>query len=310
MATGITRYLNVAARLEVFAPPLTVANLTGEGLTMEWEIQRTNTRAADTGTLRVYNLARTHRRALQQAQVLLPAFAYQLSFSLGWDGLAFEALRGPLTQLRAEERASNTDIITTFEWSDGLLSLRDASAATTPVTIANGLWLNIFEAIAATFPGVTGLAPSFETALAASPTLAVLPNFSAVLNNDPVNDMNDLVSSLGPGYDWGIQDSKIVLYNAGLVADTSPPFVLAANTGLISATIQGDGSVLVHALANAGVRPGQQVQVLAVDVLPGADLPVSEFIGGGPLRIESVSWSGSTVGESTMSLVTRRIELF
>jgi hypothetical protein len=310
MAATFARYFNVAAQLDVLAPPLTVANLSGEGLTMDWSITRTNTSAADVGRLRVTNLSRSNRRLLQQAQPLLSAFAYQLSFSLGWDGVVFEVLRGPLTKLVAEERTTSTEVVSTFEWSDGLLSLRDSTPLAAPLTVTSGLWLNVFEAIAKTFPGVLGLAPSFATTLATSPLVSAIPNFGAVFNNDPVNDLNDLVSSLGPGYDWGIQDALIVLYRAGLISDSTPPLILAPNTGLLSWQLQDDGGVMVSALANPGVRPGQQVQVLGVDAVPGAGVPVPELVGGGPLRIESVTWDGSTLGTSIMSLVARKIELF
>jgi hypothetical protein len=303
------RFLNPSARVDVLAPGpiVSVVNLGRTGLTLEWTITRTNTSKADTGMVRIHNLGRSYRRTLQQAQALVSAFNYLVTLSLGWDGLLFEAMTGPLVKLRAELREGPTGVVTELEFGDGVMSERGAVPAQTPLVLSDGFWLAAFKAIASTFPGVLGLAPSFPAVLATSPFAAQFPNFGAVLNNNPARDLDVLVSSLGPSYDWGIQDGLIVLYNAGLVSDLSPPQVLSPGSGLISWEIQDDGAVLVQALANPTIRPGQQVQVLGVDSDQGT-APV--LIGGGPLYVESMTMAGSTGGESLMSVISRKIELF
>ena len=303
------RFLNPSARVDVLAPGpiVSVTNPGRTGLTIDWEVRRTNTSSADTGMVRIYNLGRSYRRTLQQAQALVSAFNYIVTLSIGWDGLLFEAMRGPLVLLRAEVRESPSGVVSVLEFGDGAMSQRGAVPAQTPLVLADGFWLAAFRAIAATFPGVLGLAPSFAGVLATSPFASQFPNFGAVLNNNPAEDLDTLVSSLGPSYDWGIQDGLIVLYNAGLVSDQSPPQVLSPESGLISWEIQDDGSVLAQALANPTIRPGQQLQVLGIDPDHG---PAPTLIGGGPLYVESQTLSGSTAGESTMSVIARKIELF
>lgn len=223
MAELFQRYLNVGAGLQILAPGpiLEINNIDGEGLLMEWEITRTNTSAADTGTVRVYNLSVAGRQALSKARAIIQAFSYKAVFSIGWDGDIFEVLRGQVSKITPEVRTT-TDVVTEISFGDGILAKRDA-IQDAPFQLSQTLWIEIFRAIVSSLPGVTGLAPSFSTVLSTSSIVTSIPNFQAVLSNDAVRDMDTLVSSLGPGYDWGIQDEKVVLWNAGVFSNTTPP---------------------------------------------------------------------------------------
>ena len=78
------------------------------------------------------------------------------------------------------------------------------------------------------------------------------------------------------------------------------PAQLDFNSGLLKYATQDDGAVEIEALGQSRVVPGMQITVL------------DEFniiVGGGPLRVERVSFSGSNHTNFLMSIEARTLEV-
>ena len=110
--------------------------------------------------------------------------------------------------------------------------------------------------------------------------------------------MTELLASIGLA--WGVAGGKIVVYKGGIRKDLLPS-ILAPVTGLLKWLELDDGGVQFTALAQPMIEPGGQITINDVFGVP---------VGGGPLRVERVTFSGSTVGTSTMEGVARKLQLF
>lgn len=87
-----------------------------------------------------------------------------------------------------------------------------------------------------------------------------------------------------------------MVFAGGLRMDILPS-ILTPQTGLLSWEELDDGGVEFDGLAQPRVCPGAQVQMLDMLGVP---------IGGGPLRIDKIQFSGASEGPSTMSGTARK----
>jgi len=291
--TTVTRFFQVAASLQVLTvPPILVNNLRGRGLTIEWSVSKTITRDPDTCEVRVYNLSPTNRDLLALAASTAPEVPLLLILSIGWDNIPSVLFSGSAWKVEPALR-ERTDVVSVLTTGDGLSETRDTppaggAQAATAVSLALASILGSMRL--AVSPAALAL---IQEAAAKLP----LPAFQHCFSGEPTETLDAFMDTLGLA--WGIQGGQFVVLSQG-INNELPPLILQPSSGLLTWTVQDDGGVAFDALALPQAVPGQQVFVkneLGLDV------------SGGPLRIESINFNGSTMGNSTMSGIARKLVL-
>jgi hypothetical protein len=291
--------LNVAATLAIAsAPPVLLAsNEQLPGLRFDWTVEKTATPDPDTATITVFNLGVVSRKALEAALAL--PIPLVVTLSVGW-GLVPEVLFVGQVWKAQPEVKTGQDILSILEVGDGALPTRDTPPA-------GGAWVGQVAAIATTAIATSmGLIPSPSALAAISEAGAALPvaAWQATGDGEPRQQLDDLMATLG--LSWGVQDGQFVVYRAGLRNDL-PPSILTPISGLLHAEIVDDGVVQFDALAQPRIVPGVQVQIMRPG--PGGNLTTMIPVGSGPLRVDSVIFSGSTQGPSMMTGTARKVAL-
>lgn len=307
MATLFPFYLNVAARVTVsdFSGVLQfdTENLDGEGLFMEWTVERKLTSNADTGTVRIYNLGALQQGLMEAIVKASKGFSAigNIEISIGWDKMVFSLMAGQIWKLKAK-LYEDPDVVTEIEFGDGLASNRDSQPLTTQV--AQILVTDLLTLLASKFspPRFLDVAQVTAAVVTSPNGLRTLGTFDGT-GRPAKQTFDDIVSGLGPDYSWGYGPrGLIVVYNRGLlsIAAGTAPELVKPSTGLLRATLEDNGSVSFDALANPSIMPGS-----AVSIIDRFNKPVGQLV----MRVESVIFSGSTRGESTMSAVARPLSV-
>jgi len=295
--------LNASARV-IFgaAAPVLVDSPAGNGLRVDWTVEKVIGPTIDRATITIYNLNAVQRGALAKvAGIPTPPGVPFVSLFTGWQGLTPANLPGPQPELLftgdsikfVPNRVSGTDIITIVEAGDGYAALKD--------TPPSGL-TSVGELIDILIPRIVvtelGLAPNpaaFAFISAKAAELQLLP-FANFVGSTPRDMLDALLSSLG--LMWGVEKGFFVVYDGGLRNDLLPT-VLSPDFGLLDWATLDDGGLEFTAVSQARVVPG--MQLLFQDEL-GVPL-------GPPMRCQSVTFTGSTVGACTMQGVARKVRI-
>jgi len=295
-----TRYLNIAAEAMITSTTvsgnevLKISNKDGKGLRMQWDIQRSNTSSTDSGTVTIYNIGKDAVSALNIAARWVKNITYKMTFSFGWDGKVGQCITCPITEIQPEIVTEN-DVLTQFIFAEKSNQNEIPSEILSASAV---LYLSAFRVIADKLN--VKLSKQFIDAVNAHPIATSAQTLSAVFGNDPIQDMNAMISGMGPNYTWTIQSGFIFLLNNGLFQDNTPPQIIRPSSGLLTFTPQEGGGVQAQCLANPGILPGQQIIFQDKN---------NKVLGGGPLRVESVRWSGDTDSVSVMDIIARDINV-
>lgn len=298
---GVVARFAYRSAVHLSAPTAVIQSLDGDGLRFEWDVLKTRTSSPDTATIRICNLMKIHRADLAMLASLPGRILVELS--IGWRGVENE---GPSDQLllptdvlfRGEdwrvvpEEQNGPDIITTIEAGDGLEV--STAAPDGGGNIALGITLGVKFALAA-----LKLKPS-KAALAvieAEGAKVTTPISNLTLENDPRELLDVLLASMGLG--WGISGGEFVVYRGGLRDDLLPG-LLTPQSGLSRWAVTDDGGVEFEALAQPRFVPGMQITV-------SDHLGILQ--GGGPLRIDTIRFMGTTDGPSIMQGTARKAVL-
>jgi hypothetical protein len=282
----------VATRLFIgVAPPVLLEDLTGDGLRIEWEVQKQRGPTPDTATITVYNLSAITRLALATyrgtgLKLIIKLFA-------GWGRLPEQLFSGGAWNVTADRR-SGTDILTVLECGDGLNELRD-----TPPAGGGTIGLAMAELVALYVLSLGLKMSPFALSLIAQ-TAAAFPitqRFNMTFDSEPRAALNVLMASIG--LSWGVDDETFVVYKGGLRNDLLPS-ILAPQSGLLSWTPLDGGGLEFEAVAQPRVVPGIQLQCFNTR---GA------MLGGGPLRCETISFSGCSQGPHVMRGIARPVQV-
>lgn len=294
--TVFKEFLQVGAGLILPPPTPPVINLDGTGLKIEWAIERTRTATPDRGTIMIYNLSMAARLAIHEAwKKLEGTTGYILDLSIGWGGLIERIFRGDAWKVVPEQRV-DVDIVTTFEVGDGNRQVRDA--------VVGQNFAKVSVDVILTYLVTTILKVPFDPAAKAKvlERAAQLPVQSwnnYVLAGDPQDRLDELVDMLG--LEWKIHQGFFIVTDKGNAATASPiAEILSAQSGLLEWDQKDDGGISVTALANPNVRPGTQIQVRD---------SFGIAVGALAHRVETVTFRGSTDGESIMEIVGRKAVL-
>ena len=297
-------FLNVVASLQIAPPGVILENLTGQGLRIDWQIEKCIGPSPNTCDLVIYNLNLAQREALAVASAApIPLI---VSLQIGWAGLAPAGIPeivfiGQVWEIEATKK-ENTNVLTLIKIGDGAKPLAD-----TPPN--GGTLIGItFAAMVNVLAAELGLpvSPAATTKIAEKAAALPVPTFQFTGDESPRDYLNVVLASLG--LSWGVEDCILVVYQGGLLP-TPPGFLpplLAPFSGLLSFRELDDGSLNFEALAIPAVKPGALVLFQDFDFTTG----ITKTIGGAPMRIERVQFTGSTMGPSIMTGLARRLQLF
>ena len=282
----------------------TIANLDGNGLLFEWEVTRSRTGEADTGTISIYNLSPALSGQIQERASntgLLSLFT--VTFSIGWQQQTAELITGDLWRVVPNLRPSATDVVTQLHIGDGLQNLRDAQMGLNVTSIAFSAFL--LQAITAPINagdiGGGGLGLKIRAADRAFIKQRVTSLNLQQLNNSPAfgstkQAIDWLMATLG--LEWRVQNGFFIPMQGGINND--PAIELSPNSGLIGYAKRDDGGITLTALAIPEVQPGLRIVVRDEKGL-NVDAPL--------YRVDTVSFTGSTQGESIMAIEAERARL-
>jgi hypothetical protein len=298
MITAFSSFLNIGALATIgpagATPVVTVENLLGQSTRITWSASKTAGATPDNATVSFYNL---NLKNLAIMKGLVPLIGIPgptplgATISFGWQGIMGLCAIGDITKIIAEER-SGTNIITTIEFAEGAIGAQNAKPL--PIQGTEQLYLAAFQSAATALGWI--LSPQFLAALKNNPVITSVQTLNAVFGGNPLEDFETLIAGLGPGFNYTIQNKMVYLLNIGQMVDQSPPIVLTFGTGLIRWSEIEKKGVQIEALGHPDVRPGQQI--VAKDEF---NVP----IGLGPLRVESVNWSGDTLTGCYMTIIAR-----
>lgn len=301
------RYLNVAAKVTVSdflgAVSFDVENLDGDGLYMEWDVERQLSTQADTGSVRIYNLGSIQQGLIQSIVKSSQGFGGStignIEIAVGWERKTFSLMKGQIWKLQAK-LYEDPDVVTNIEFGVGLASNRDSQ----PVEFQlDGLDVtSVLARIALDFRPKRFLdTAQVKAAVFASPNGQRSLFFTG--NGVAKTDFDNIVSSLGPGYSWGYgTNGLIVVFNRGLltIAPGTLPQIVRPRTGLLSFAEEDNGSITFDALANPAIAPGG-----IVSIIDRFDKPVGQPV----MRVESATFTGDTRSGSLMSAVARPLSV-
>jgi len=307
MVAIFPEFLNVTSLVNVgSAPPITVQNLTGEGLRVTWEIDKSNSSEPDSGRVTIYNLQTASRRILSALIPSLPGFAFRCSLSIGWGdvqnpGLGFvpptQVLTGQIVSI-VPERKERVDVLTEIRFGDGTVEQRDTAPNGTALRSAQLLtWSSIIRLVVLEL-GFT-LSPAADLVIDQAASNLNLPSYgaaNAIIGDREVREkLDNLFDTLRLGYT--IDNGVVRVFDSSGLRNDLPPQRLTPLSGLLSFAVTDDGGVEFEALANPLVAPGSQVTI---------ENAAQIVQGGGPLRVERIRFVGDNYRESIMRGVARK----
>lgn len=295
------RFYNVAAEIQVaLLPQLDVRNLNDDGVTIEWAVSMSNKSSSDTAEISIYNLHPDDRKRLQEHVAQdpgLPELDLGVALAIGWDAKTETVFAGTASRVEAERPGNIVDVITYIEAFNGpnpALVNQNAGGA------AVGQGIILYFAQLAKALGVTVVSPEARGAVQQAASRLPPITFSTVLQGEPEDAMNSLMETLGLSWSYGMHDTDktIVIYEGGVRNDLLP-IIFTYESGLLRFSVQKDGGVQFDALALANCVPGVQVTLHDRD---------GNTVNGGPMRVERVDFRGSTMRDSTMNVVARKLK--
>lgn len=278
-----------AALVIATVPQILIGSFTSNELRVEWDVQKELGPTPNQAAITVYNMDAVNRTVLSKFRSVPATLIVQLS--IGW-GRAVEPLFIGEAWRVVSTEVSGTDILTRIEAGDGSKTLGDASGGGGGV-----LGLGVVACIELTLSqmGIVPTPTATATMNAAAAEVPLAASIQATFELPPREQLDVWCACLG--LSWGIEDRAFVVYRRGLINDGSPPSILTPQSGLLRWSECDDGGVEFEAVAQPRVKPGSQVFVTTNRGVT---------IGGGPLRIERVAFTGSTEGPSLMSGVARK----
>lgn len=294
----------------------TIPQLRITDLHFDWSIVKTMNAEPDTATINIYNMDPVSRElivakfsealALSTPSPIATAIAGvggvevdpfvpqidALTLFLGWQGRSELLFTGGFIGIRPEIYAT-VDTITQIVASDAGLNMRELPPPGGDVAAVAA------STVFANHAGILGLkvAPAALAKVLERAAEVPLPTWQFSDITDSRIVLNDLMASLG--LKWGVANGAVVIYDGG-IRDDLLPVQLGTGSGLLSWTRTDNGAYTVQALA----RP---------DVLPGGRLILTDnlglVIGLGPLRVSSVTFTGTNDGPSLMTIDARKLDL-
>jgi hypothetical protein len=300
------RHFKPCARIIV--PGFVLQNLDGDGLLIEWTIQRDNTNNADEGEVSIYNLSPTVSGAIFETWQALDAggvgTGMTLDFHIGYDQLPSRVMLGDVWNMKPNKRVSSTDVVTTFMMGDGnralSLGIQGTSFHNVDFITVLGFFIRAEPNPSDAAGGGLGLSFPKESAdlIVAASAEIVKRGGSTTFGNVPSGlNMRDNLDAIMAtlGLSWRIHNGAFIAMRGGALSRPGP--ILRPGNGLISYDPVDNGGVELTNLARTDMEPGSQFQVQDDNGRPFAE----------PLyRATHVAFAGSTSGNSIMTVSGQR----
>lgn len=282
--------------------PLTIANLRGEGLQIDWTVEKT--RKDSTGEIKIYNL---NPQLLEVALATFRAylntrFGFQVAMFIGWQGNVSVLAQGVVWHFEQGSTDDGVDNVTTIRFGEGY---KPPPSDVLPKVHTYGgpagevLWSLLgVEFLNFGWELDQTCKPTWVSAVARTP----LPPLGAIaVSGEVLDNLTALIDTMG--LEWKVVGGKVILLDKGItlsaqLADALGITVLQASTGLLDwAPTEGDGGIAT-CLALPHVQPGAMVSVF--DRL---GQPLGQY------RVDKARFTGTTDGESDMVLTCRKAVL-
>ncbi len=296
---GVTYQLNILG-----VPPfgvITVDNTIGppgqpgpgHGLFCQWDIRKAWGNSPDTGTVTVANLDIPFRKALA-VRMAVPGPPLQVQLLVGWGGFPEQLIVADVLRAQPEVK-DRTDVFTHFELGDGAVALRDTPPAG-GTEVGLGISAIVLKLVTIDLGYVAS--PSAIAVVAKEAAKVPIPLLNGQVYDAPAEQqLNELLESIG--LTWGHSNGFWVVYRLGVRQDILPA-ILTPNHGLLNWVEQDDGAIMFNALGQSRLEPGAQITIKdEKDII----------LGGGPLRIENIQFTGSNETTYTMSGVAKKLEI-
>jgi hypothetical protein len=287
---------NVASTFMVIGavPPILLQSgidPTSEGLRLEWDVSKSRMSTPDEAVISIYNLASPVRQGLSISSSLPIALIAQLL--VGWEGIPELLFTGEIWKVEPAKK-TGTDVITTLHAAAGGRALRDTPPAGGAIVGAT------VQMVIGQLLGQLGFRPSVATLgqIAAAAGQVSLGAFQAGFHGEPREVLDGLMATIGLSWGFDSTTGEFVVYRGGLRNDLLPS-ILAPQSGLLSWSELDDGGYEFEALAQPRCVPGLQITLLDEFGKPQ----------GGPLRIETITFRGSSEGPSLMTGVARKVKV-
>lgn len=296
MATGFIGFesFEISAQVAISgaAIPIVVDTLSPDQDTLrfDWRCRLDATSNPDECSITIYNLSPEVRAFIANAPAPLG-----MMLAIGWGGVPRPVFEGPR---RTRDETGFVDVTTTIdamayiaEEGKGVPGGTEVGAAAISLTITEARKLGHIVT-----PPVVALVAQEAAKLG-------ITAWKSPGNHEPKTLLDWLFATLDLKWSVDSTNNCIAVYKHGLRADLGI-VVLGPTTGLLSATPVDDEGIDFEGLAQPRiVVPGCALQFAEAGQF-GIERPT-----GPPLRCESVEFTGSTYGSSTMRGTARRIEV-
>lgn len=279
-------------------------NLDGEGMTISWRVGMSRASSTDTADVELINVPSPEIAALSAYAALGVSPLRRLELAIGWGQRGMPNAEPPQTvmlmpieRVRVNVRAGS-DLVTAFACAEnaGMIEQpveQDLQSAL-GVSWSTVLRTLLTEASVTIAPKTAELIDAQAVRLG----ISTLESLSLVRPGVGLTQLvDDAMATLHLG--WSVSSGVLRVYDRDGLRNDLPPIVLTPDTGLLTVAEADDGGVAVTALAVPTVRPGQRV-IVRDDT--GRSV-------GGTMRIDALTFVGSTLGESTMALECRSLKL-
>jgi len=229
---------------------LQVDDIEISGLEIAFSVERTLQRRPGRAEVKIWNLSRDRRRALEALQR-----AIRVELYAGYEDDTPLVFAGELH--RAESTDEGATVVTTIRSRDGG---RAHGARVSRSHAAGASWTSAVRSVLEAMGIGEGNLGSFATA-----TMGGLSTFAAgvTLTGDAGEGLDRLMRSAD--LEWSVQGGALQLLPRG-GGLTQPAVRLAPGTGLVGSPTRGDrGRVIVNAKMIAGLVPGALIQLQSAD---------------------------------------------
>jgi hypothetical protein len=268
------------------------------GLDVSFEVESSTSREPNTCSVKIYNLAPDHRRALASAAVLPirveAGYAESVTTLFDGDVRVAESRVRAASHRKAQSRLGAlaqtvdlVDIVTEVEAEDGGRAWRTATvlrsfARGTPVS-------SVLDACVAALGVGRGNLDEFDAEAALNGGDVRTYGEGTVLAGDARREVDRIVRSCG--LTWSVQGGAFQLMRAGRALATRAT-LLNSGTGLVgSPAVDAEGYVTATSLLNGNLYPGRPVVLQAREI-------------EGSYKVKKVRHVGETFGVDWSSEVT------
>lgn len=300
--TGLNPAESAAFVTGLLPAPVTIANLLGEGLQIDWTVDKT--RSETSGEIKIYNLnPATIALAHETYRVYESTpFGFQVALFVGWGGAVSLLAQGVVWHFSQGPTSDGVDNVTTIRFGEGYKP--SPSGVLPKVHTFSGpsaqvLWSLLgVEFLKFGWALDESCLPLWTVAVGRTP---LPPLGGLAVAGEVLQNLTDLIDTMG--LEWKVIGGKVILLDKGItqsaqLADALGVTVLQASTGLLDhKPLDGDG-LDINALALPHVQPGAMVSVFDRNGLPV-----------GLYRVDKARFFGSTEGQSDMGLTCRKAAL-